>query len=326
MYPNYDNIRRRKAESLEGCCTNGGIKEGANKVEMLQPRDIPECNLVEAEKGAVTRFRPKAGEEGTDISEDIKALVSLMREKVYQQDEQIRLLTEISLGISNKTPSGTYFDTGIITIDVASPNVLDVEQVFDPTNPLVPGYTQIRIHDTMQRNSSRLHVINDGPDTLFVRTSNNGRVFSEVEIALLFGEARTFSDVYELRVRSTNVANQFRATEHDFWIAYSAPISISTIVTNRLDFEARRIAAPVGGAVLPNIVIPNEFSVVVRSNVDNAAAGRVYVANSIVDTGVAADRVTLSPGDATALTVNNANRIAIRGNQAGLFVDILVEI
>ena len=259
------------------------------------------------------------------IGQDITTIANLLERSIAIQEEQVILLNNMTKTLTNETPSGTYFDSGSVTIDVASPDVLDADTIYSSGSPLIPGYTQVLVHDIMRRNSNRLSIINDGPGALYVRASDDGNKFSQIEIALLFGEARTFFNVYELRIRSPDATNQFRATEYDYWIAYSAPIP--SVVTNRTNFNATSVAAPVLGAQLPNIVIPDGFYLSIRSTVGNGA-NNVYVSRTLVGAttaGIPGNRVTLAEGDTAELNISNANLVYVAGAAGGLGVDLLVE-
>lgn len=100
--------------------------------------------------------------------------------------------------------------------------------------------------------------------------------------------------------------------------------SLST--PNRPSFTARIIDVPITGTLLPDIPIPDGFSLIVRATVGNI--GHLYVANSIANatlSTIPGNRNTLSTGDAVKLYVSNANVVAIASSTSGNTVDILVE-
>lgn len=100
--------------------------------------------------------------------------------------------------------------------------------------------------------------------------------------------------------------------------------SLST--PNRSSFTARIVSAPITGASLPDIPIPDNFSLIVRATVGNI--GQVYIANSVanaISSAIPGNRNTLSAGDAAKLYVSNANLVAVAGSTSGNTVDILVE-
>lgn len=240
-----------------------------------------------------------------------------------------------------------YYNTPLTGIQVATPTQPDSPDVIANAITGTPGYQAETIYNTLHRISPRITVINDGSDTLFVISTSDSTNWS-TEAAILMGEARTFFNVWELRVRSpaagvtaTLIGGIYRVTEFDFWLAYSTN-------PNRSLFTAQTLTLPVLGDTITNILIaagtlapgatlqiPNGFALVVRSNVYNLALSSVFVAgpvpavaatpplSAVANVGVAGTRITLAPGDSVKLFVRNTDAVALLG--AGLFVDILVE-
>jgi hypothetical protein len=100
--------------------------------------------------------------------------------------------------------------------------------------------------------------------------------------------------------------------------------SLST--PNRPTFVAKILDAPITGTFLPDIPIPNGFSLTIRSTVSNP--GQVYIANSIanaISSVIPGNRNILNTGDAIILYISNANLVAIAGSNIGNTVDIVVE-
>ena len=95
---------------------------------------------------------------------------------------------------------------------------------------------------------------------------------------------------------------------------------------NKSSFTAQVVSAPTTGALLPNIPVPDGFSLIIRATSTNT--GLVYIANSIANatsSAIPGNRNTLSAGDAAKLYVSNANIVAVAGSTAGNTVDIIVE-
>lgn len=109
----------------------------------------------------------------------------------------------------------------------------------------------------------------------------------------------------------------------------TSPISAtwqSLSTPNRPSFTAQIVNAPIIGAFLPNIPIPDGFSLVIRATVTNA--GQIYIGNSISNVTsltIPGNRNILNAGDAAKLYVSNANLVAIASSISGNTVDILVE-
>lgn len=196
------------------------------------------------------------------------------------------------------------------------------------------GYQKEEIYNKLKRIAPKVTIINDtkstdGNGTLYVIVTQDGSSWSN-ETPILFGEARTFYNVWELRLRSpaagnltTLIGGVYRVTEYDFWLAYSNVISSTA---NRSDFAARSLQG-IGlagtGTQLPDITVPDGFALVVRATPGNA--GNVYLARTQADTNDATKRNTLAAGDSAKLWITNANLAWVAGSMAGQNVDILVE-
>lgn len=134
------------------------------------------------------------------------------------------------------------FNTGQLLITMSTEKQEDFDQISDIENSKY-GYDRINIYESMNRMSDKVHLINDGPDTMYVllnRTGidsdNNGiwthqteeeleknwttqdnlhASWSSNEIMIYPGEKWTFFDIYEMRVRSPTQGNKYRVTEDD---------------------------------------------------------------------------------------------------------------
>lgn len=255
----------------------------------------------------------------------------LAQHEVFQQILS-KLTTMVdSLGTAPK-PEEKYYDTPQNVIAVATPAHPNSPDTFSAV-PATPGYQSENIYATVGRIATKVTVINDGTVTLFVISSPDGKTWSS-ENTILIGEARTFWNVWELRLRSATAGaigppvtgGVYRVTERDFWLAYSSAIAGASI--NRAAFTAQSIQ-PInnlpGTSQLPDITVPNGFSLVVRATVGNATT--IYLANSAANLAIAANRITMSPGDLIRLAVTNANLVFVAGSGAGVNnVDILVEL
>lgn len=269
-------------------------------------------------------------------------------QRILEQNETLRQILDqlIEVVKSAGTAPGQelqYYNTPLTGIQVPTPTQpSSPDSIANVTTvPVTPGYQIESIYNTLHRISPRITVINDGSDTLFVISTSDSTNWS-TEAALLMGEARTFFNVWELRLRSPAAGDVtkltggiYRVTEFDFWLAYSTNPNRSQFTAQRLTTGAAATISTLLGVTLQ---IPNGFALVVRSNVANAAGSFVYVAGAIpagvpanppvdavTNVGVATTRNTLAPGDSVKLFVRNTDGVAILGSVAGLFVDILVE-
>lgn len=265
-----------------------------------------------------------------DMSENLRSLTA-------QQEEMTVHLKRMDDTLASQavqpTITGMYYNKPETPIQVATPvEPQDTDQLSNPATG-APGYQREAVWEALRRLSRRLTVINDGTVDLFAIVSPDQKKWS-LEAPIRVGEARTFFDVYELRIRAaqvgditTAVGNVFlggvyRITEYDFWLAYTTP----SVTINRSSFIIQTVNAPVAGTLLPSINVPGGFRLVIRATVGNT--GQVFVANSIANAttaGVPGNRATLNPGDAVELSILNASSVAIAGSAAGQNVDIITE-
>ncbi len=273
-----------------------------------------------------------------DISYD-----KLLKEIIVSNDNIKKVLDKLTdiLVHSSTSPqkSTQYYNKDQQTITTAGPN----PPAGTNYNPNDPVYSNSElVYDSLQphRRAPRIQIINDSTDTItdktiYVISSSNGSDWTP-EATLNIGEARSFYNVWELRLRSPTAGVTYRVTEWDIWLPYSRMIAAGNINLNL--FTGQNIAAPFPGAGinLPVIPIPNGFSLSVKANVNNL--GQVYLAgpipvaggltpqaDAITNVGIAANRITLDPGDTVELYITNADLVAILGSAAGNSVDILVE-
>ena len=257
---------------------------------------------------------------------------------VAQHDTMQQILLKMTelvtiLGSAPK-PENEYYDTPQTVINVGTPLQPNSPDTFSSATavPPVQGYQSENIYAALERIATKITVINDGNATLFVISSPDGKTWSS-ENTILIGEARTFWNVWELRLRSPaagiigppTTGGVYRVTERDFWLAYSSAVAGSNI--NRAAFTAQSVQ-PINNlpltTQLPAIAVPNGFSLVVRATVGNATT--IYLANSAANLAIPANRNTLNAGDTASLAITNANLVFVAGSGAGVNnVDILVE-
>jgi hypothetical protein len=247
-------------------------------------------------------------------------------------EQIIQLLTDIQTNLSSTSPSGSWYEFNGVTSVATPPDAINPYQ--DPnqiTDGIKPGYNVGDVNNQLHgRNAPDLWIVNDGPkNSMYIITSSDGKSFSP-EFQVGNGERRLIHDVYEFRFRSAVAGNALRASEREIVAPYVSIVT-STITpvgtANEPNFTTNSVIAIIGGTplTLVSIPIPNGFSIVVRANVDNGGATRVYLANSIANTGIAANRVTLAPGDSVSLTISDVNKIFVRGSTGVEVVDWIVE-
>ncbi len=248
--------------------------------------------------------------------------------------KMLEKLTEISTHTATSPKSSiNYYNRDQQTISVAGPNP-PAGTNYNPNDPVYGN--QELVYDSLHphRRAPRIQIINDATDTitdktLYVISSSDGSNWTP-EATIRIGEARSFYDVWELRLRSPTAGTPYRVTEWDIWLPYSRAIAAGTI--NKNSFTGQNIAVPFpAGALLSDITVPDGFSLVVRANVNNV--NQIYVAGptpgvtALVNVAAAATRNTLNPGDAVRFFVSNANLVAVLDSiAAGVdTVDVLVE-
>lgn len=227
---------------------------------------------------------------------------------------------------------GGKFSSKVLRTQAATP----VEVAFDNTQPspdpsIIGFYDVLDVHNekTPQANADVLWVICDGPTSpsdpfIYVRSSPDRKNFTQ-EIPVKLGEKWGFEDVYELRVRSAIAGTQYRASEYDNQLTYvsvvvNTPINIAA---NRANFIDLNIPVTTADMILPSIIIPDGFSLAVRSNVLNAFGSKIYTSRT--DATNIGTRNTMLPGDVKEYTITNANLVHLAASQNGLTVDLSVE-
>jgi hypothetical protein len=211
---------------------------------------------------------------------------ALLTEHLHEMNAILtQVFNELVMARTGQLPSeggvpgeGMFYVTDEVAIQVATPNpvfpiVVDPDRISYDTlantfGPAPDGYQRERIHDTIGRNATKATVINDGTVTIFAITSVNGRKWSPAT-PILPGEARTFINVWEIRLRCATVGNLntftggvYRVTEYDFWLSYVRIISIGPPNVN-LNFSPASLAATqnvaqpaAGAAILPAYIVP----------------------------------------------------------------------
>ncbi|MDP3352850.1 MAG: hypothetical protein Q8S44_03820 [Flavobacteriaceae bacterium] len=329
------------------------MQSGTGKTATPTPGNIrPQAHIQQAAP-TTTVYKPPPGQqpctapappeppvppptEQPILTELIQRIIADHEAIVAQHDTMQQILLKMTdlitiLGTAPK-PENDYYDTPQTIINVGTPLQPNSPDTFSSATavPPVQGYQIENIYAALERIAPKITVINDGNATLFVISSPEGKTWSS-ENTILIGEARTFWNVWELRLRSPvagiigppTAGGVYRVTERDFWLAYSSAVAGSNI--NRAAFTAQSVPIPFPATTnLPPIAVPNGFSLTVRATVGNATV--IYLANSAANLAIAAQRITLAAGDTASLGITNANLVFVAGAGAGVNnVDILVE-
>lgn len=126
------------------------------------------------------------------------------------QGRRIIELLELLVRASETELVSLKFNSGLQILPNAITIVPDITNVTPTT-----GYTRIVVWDIVHRKSPELYFSCEGPGTIYVRVSDNGKDFSESEDTVFEGEVRTYYDVYELRIRASTANTKYRITEYE---------------------------------------------------------------------------------------------------------------
>lgn len=213
------------------------------------------------------------------------------------------------------------FDTGSLTITIVTATTPESPDTISNAGAAITGYDRLQINHLLSRNSPRLTVVNDGPGTLYVITTDDGERWSQTEIIVQFGEYRVFNNVFELRIRSPQLTS-YRSTEGEIYTSYS----VVTTDLNQADFNTGQTLVPVPGTAvqLPNIAIPDGFALVIKALPTNA--GRVYIGHTAAAAQVPANAYSLGPNEHVELKLTNANLVYLNTAVANDGVEIVVEV
>lgn len=285
--------------------------------------DSEACKIVKGEETLPSAVKPPV------IREELPTIPSgydVLQERLMEMSAVLeRVFEELRISRTGAIPGeGMYYVTEEVAIQIATPNppinqVIDNDRIsFDTlTNTFGPasdGYQRERIHDVVKRNASKATVINDGTATIFVISSPNGRKWSPAT-PILPGEARTFFNVWELRLRCPVAGNLtnfsggvYRVTEYDFWLSYVRIISIgppnvnlnfSPIALSTLQNVAQPAVAgtPILGTDLVPVNTPTLFRIMV-------AMSNIGSFNALITNGGNTQTVLLNAAAGPALAAN----------------------
>lgn len=319
--------------------------------------DSESCKIVKGEETLPSAIKPPVIREelptipsGYDILQEHLMEMNAVLERVF---EELRLIRTGELPTPGGVPGeGMYYVTDEVAMQVATPNppagqVIDSDRIsFDTLTgvfgPAPDGYQRERVHDVTKRNAPKATVINDGTVTIFVITSPNGRKWSP-PTPILPGEARTFFNVWELRLRCAVAGNLttfsggvYRVTEYDFWLSYVRIISIgppnvtlnfSPTPLSTLQNVAQPAAlVPILATALVPVNTPTLFRVMVAmSNIGNL--------NAIITNGGNTQTVLLNAAGGPALAatglytfdilINAGDSVNFSYTNTGGFIQIL---
>ena len=242
----------------------------------------------------------------------LKALLSIKETQEQIADMQY---------FSNPRRLPDVFDTGLLTLSIATPTIPDTPDTISDASTATTGYDRLQVNHLLSRNSPRLTVVNDGPGTLYILSTDDGERWSQTEVVILFGEYRVFNNIFELRLRGPQLTT-YRATEGEIYTAYS----VVTADQNQSDFNTGQTLVPIPGTAvqLPNIIIPDGFSLVLKARHNNT--GRVYTGHTAPDAQTPALAYSLGANEFVKIRVTNSNLVYLDAAVANDGIEYIVEV
>ena len=253
------------------------------------------------------------------MNESDECLTEYKEENSFFQNLLSKADNIITLLKYGRLSEGNLYDERYTSI-IATPDKPESQDVIATTT--FAGYTQHRINEKIHRNASKLYVINDGPTALYVVSTPDAKRWSADEAIVYSGESREFYNVYEIRVRTPEADHIYRVTEYDHKLTYASantPNRSSLVIRTEDDIAV----LGVGTTQLPDVTVPNGFTVVIRADPNNT--GIVYITTSIARLAAVATRAPLNAGDVVRFYITNVDLLYVAGSIANQDVNIFVE-
>lgn len=256
---------------------------------------LPDKNITSQKKN-----KPEFNNEHDSIS-----LMTEIRETIPKMVNYIKRIAHYVAPVETALIAYTS-----ITITVATP--------VRPGSPDIlaaggaAGYDRIAIYfEECPRTSDKVWVINDGPGSLFVITTYDYVKWSG-EDEIKPGEARAFTTVYELRVRSPLATTTYRITEYEPILDHAIPavatINIAQQAANQI------IAAPGAGLrirVVGLLLVATGATTVILLSGANALTGAMSMpANGIIDTITDRFPLMMNANEAFNITLGGAVQVS----------------
>ena len=230
---NTRNLREKNIEYMSNNSENSEHKELSEELENLD-------NLENSEKSENSEYKGDSAQlEKSENLDKLEKLEKLEKSKKLEKEEPIitksdiksviKLLEKIAEGvieIQGMKPY-TYDDKGRETTRRGRAHIYKFLEYYDVVNTIKrvgnedpndfdsPIYNREKIFEVLERYSDILHVINGGTKPLFAIVSHGGSTNFSKESIIFPGEVKDFYNVYELRLRSSEVGLQYRVTEYE---------------------------------------------------------------------------------------------------------------
>lgn len=300
--------------------SNNSNPRGIRNTSLQNEDSNPSCTISDTK----IPYRPRAGDSIANEATDIKGIYDVLGQQLSQTEMTNALLDDIKQGVrSPQSQPIALYNTGRVTINVATPNQVSSDQISD--NVTTPGYVTENVNNAMGRNAYKAYVINRGPGDLYLIYSSGGNIFGPNEALLLEGATEILFNVYEIRLRSPTIGCQYEVTEYEVPLqgvntvkaekveTYS---TVSTVhFTGAIPFQAQQ-TTDVNG--LPyNRIIGNKYyirGVNIQSvqpliyNLIFYTSNNPYNTAGILDTDTFIDHVELDLSQPPAYRIANANQ------------------
>lgn len=131
--------------------------------------------------------------------------IQILKQLNSQNVKIINLLEDIS-------KSSTIYERNYYDVSTSISTAVTTK----PDSPDSASYTRHRIYEIIERNAKRLSIYNDGPGPLYVIILHKENEPSD-EFPLYEGEAKTYLNIFEVKLRAPVVGLKYRITEYELW-------------------------------------------------------------------------------------------------------------
>lgn len=156
-----------------------------------------ECKSVQAVSENNANIYP-------DLSNTNDILTNIVEQLIKLKNINLDIKDQMSKSLQNET---VWYDNS---------STISTAVTTKPTDSDSSSYTSIKISDLVSRNSPELTIYNDGPGALYIIISHALNQFSD-EFPLYEGEAKTYKNVREVKMRAPVAGCAYRLTEYNLW-------------------------------------------------------------------------------------------------------------
>lgn len=263
--------------------------------------------------------------EPKNVNPDLNKTNTLLSTIIKQLTELTTIDSDI-LGQSSRNSTvnisitSKYYDTGLIPISIATVVKPDTYDIIANAIGGIPGYDDHPINRILGRNAPTLTLISDAGSSFYVVVTSNNLNWSTAEVVVEPGEARTFYDVYDLRLRNQLAHSLYRITEYNitkpknvpFFVGnpYISETSVANIGLANANIEDVRD----GASTINGAAVDDTFQALRRNahsgEIANLGPGNIFVAFD-AGNGFSNER-TIPPNNSQDLESMDIARIRLR--------------